>query len=338
MATPSCDFRLILVALFLVGAWASQEVSMLERHEEWMVRYGRSYKDDAEKAKRFKIFKENVEFIESFNKAGNLSYKLGINQFTDLTKEEFSATMSCDKKASPRPKPSKPVSFQNVSLDQFPEHVDWRIVGAVTGVKFQGDCGSCWAFSVVAAVEGLTRIRTGRLFSLSEQQLVDCDATNFGCSGGSRPNALEYIKNTGGLVTTSDYPYEGVQRSCDPQKTRNRVATVTGLGYVYPNEMSLLVAVANQPVSAGLLADIELIIHYQGGVFTGYNGTGNCGSSGSHAVTIIGYGTSSDGVKYWLAKNSYGPGWGENGYMRIARGINDIGVCSINTATVIPIA
>nr|GMD10850.1 ervatamin-B-like [Ipomoea batatas] len=307
-ALSSCDFRLILVALLLVGAWASQEVSMLERHEEWMVRYGRSYKDDAEKAKRFKIFKKNVEFIESFNKA------------------------------SPRPKPSKPVSFQNVSLDQFPEHVDWRIVGAVTGVKFQGDCGSCWAFSVVAAVEGLTRIRTGRLFSLSEQQLVDCDATNFGCRGGSRPNALEYIKNTGGLVTTWDYPYEGVQRSCDPQKTRNRVATVTGLGYVYPNEMSLLVAVANQPVSAGLLVDIELIVHYQGGVFTGYNGTGYCGSNGSHAVTIIGYGTSSDGVKYWLAKNSYGPGWGENGYMRIARGINDIGVCSMNTALVIPIA
>nr|GMD10852.1 senescence-specific cysteine protease SAG39-like [Ipomoea batatas] len=94
MAAPSSDFRLILAALFLVGAWASQEVSMLKRHEEWMVRYGRSYKDDAEKAKRFKIFKENVKFIESFNKAGtHLSYTLGVNQFTDLTNEEFSVRM-----------------------------------------------------------------------------------------------------------------------------------------------------------------------------------------------------------------------------------------------------
>nr|GMD10849.1 senescence-specific cysteine protease SAG39-like [Ipomoea batatas] len=146
MAATISNFTLILVALFLLGAWASQatthtreEASMLKRHEEWMVRYGRSYKDNAEKAKRFQIFKENVEFIESFNKAGTLSYKLGINQFTDLTNEEFRATMLNEEKPPPLPKPSKPASIQNESLAQLQnQYLDWREMGAVTDIKDQG--------------------------------------------------------------------------------------------------------------------------------------------------------------------------------------------------------
>nr|GMD08376.1 senescence-specific cysteine protease SAG39-like [Ipomoea batatas] len=303
MATPSCDFRLILAALFLVGAWASQEVSMLERHEEWMVRYGRSYKDDAEKAKRFKIFKENVEFIESFNKAGNMSYKLGINQFTDLTNEEFSSTMFCDEKASPRPKPSKPVSFLNVSLDQIPDHLDWRERGAVTDVKNQGaTCGgSGWAFSVVASIEGIIEIRTGQLISLSEQQLIDCD------------------------------------HSCNTTKIGNPPDIIIDYGETYPDEISLLSTVKEQPVSAGIIIDGQLFRQYAGGIFTGYGG-GDCGSGGSHAVTIIGYGTSDDGEDYWLVKNSWGTDWGENGYMKMARGISADGVCAVNKSAFYPIA
>nr|GLL30382.1 ervatamin-B-like [Ipomoea trifida] len=303
MAAPSCDFRLILAALFLVGAWASQEVSMLERHEEWMVRYGRSYKDDAEKAKRFKIFKENVEFIESFNKAGNLSYKLGINQFTDLTNEEFSSTMFCDEKASPRPKPSKPVSFLNVSLDQIPDHLDWRERGAVTDVKNQGaTCGgSGWAFSVVASIEGIIEIRTGQLISLSEQHLIDCD------------------------------------QSCNTTKIGNPPDIIIDYEETYPDEISLLSAVKEQPVSAGIIIDGQLFRQYAGGIFTGYGG-GDCGSGGSHAVTIIGYGTSDDGEDYWLVKNSWGTDWGENGYMKMARGISADGVCAVNKSAFYPIA
>nr|GMD06672.1 ervatamin-B-like [Ipomoea batatas] len=144
-------FRLfVLAALFLLGlsALASQatartleETSLRLRHEKWMVRHGRSYKNDAEKAKRFQIFKENLEFIQSFNKAGNQSYKLGTNKFTDLTKEEFQATMLNKEKSFPRPKTSKPASFVNENLAQVPDSLDWREQGAVTGIKNQGSCG-----------------------------------------------------------------------------------------------------------------------------------------------------------------------------------------------------
>nr|GMD60774.1 ervatamin-B-like [Ipomoea batatas]GMD63802.1 ervatamin-B-like [Ipomoea batatas]GMD66545.1 ervatamin-B-like [Ipomoea batatas] len=142
------DFHLILAAVFLLGACASQATalekpsSMLERHEKWMVHHGRSYKNDAEKAKRFKIFEQNVKFIESFNKAGTQSYKLGINKFSDLTPEEFKATMLNEGKAPPRPKPSKPASFLNESLAEVPEYLDWREKGAVTDIKNQGYCGN----------------------------------------------------------------------------------------------------------------------------------------------------------------------------------------------------
>ncbi|XP_019157351.1 PREDICTED: ervatamin-B-like [Ipomoea nil] len=337
-------FTVILAALFLLGTWASQatthtceEPSMLKRHEEWMVRYGRSYKDNAEKAKRFQIFKKNVEFIESFNKADSQSYKLGINQFTDLTNEEFRATMLNEEKVSPLPKPSKPVSIQNESLAQLPNHLDWREMGAVTDIKSQGTtCGSCWAFSVVATVEGIHKIKTGQLISLSEQQLIDCDVKNKGCDGGYRDEAFQYIAGSGGLAAESDYPYDGVQHNCNTEKLRNPAATITGYHLTYPDEISLLSAVTDQPVSAGITIDGELFRHYGGGVFSGYNGGGNCGSGNSHAVTIIGYGTSDDGRDYWLVKNSWGTDWGENGYVRMARGIIDVGVCGINLSVFYP--
>ncbi|XP_019174049.1 PREDICTED: ervatamin-B-like [Ipomoea nil] len=338
----------VLATLFLLGlsALASQatartleETSLLLRHERWMARHGRSYKDDVEKANRFKIFRENLEFIESFNKAGNRSYKLGTNKFTDLTNEEFRATMLNEEKSSPLPKASKPASFLNESLAQVPDSLDWRKQGAVTGIKDQGNCGCCWAFSVVAAVEGITKIKTGQLISLSEQQLLDCDRQyGDGCNGGVRTQAFEFIKENGGLVAESDYPYEGAQEeSCSAQNLGTPAAAITGYQVVSTTESALLAAVANQPVSVGITIGGDVFQHYQTGVFTG-DGNGDCGSGYHHAVTIIGYGTSGGGEDYWLVKNSWGTSWGENGYMKMARGINGDGVCGVNTRASYPTA
>ncbi|XP_031131291.1 ervatamin-B-like [Ipomoea triloba] len=341
----------VLAALFLLGlsALASQATartleatSLRLRHEKWMVRYRRSYKNDAEKAKRFQIFKENLEFIQSFNKAGNQSYKLGTNKFTDLTKEEFQATMLNKEKSFPRPKTSKPASFVNENLAQVPDSLDWREYGAVTGIKNQGRCGCCWAFSVAAAVEGITKIKTGQLISLSEQQLLDCDYNDDGdgCGGGIMTEAFKFIKENGGLVTESDYPYEGAQKSCNTQNLGTPAATISGYEVVEASESALLAAVANQPVSVGITLDGQLFQSYSSntGIFAGYNDSGDCGSGQSHAVTIIGYGTSDDGRDYWLVKNSWGTDWGENGYMKMARGISADGVCGINLAASYPTA
>uniref|UniRef100_A0A453H5P6 Cathepsin propeptide inhibitor domain-containing protein n=1 Tax=Aegilops tauschii subsp. strangulata TaxID=200361 RepID=A0A453H5P6_AEGTS len=144
----------------------------------------RVYKDGTEKAQRFEVFKANVAFIESFN-AGNHKFWLGVNQFTDLTNDEFKATKT--NKGLKRSGSQAPTGFKynNVSTDALPAAVDWRTKGAVTPIKDQGQCGCCWAFSAVAATEGIVKLSTGKLVSLSEQELVDCDihGVDQGCEG-----------------------------------------------------------------------------------------------------------------------------------------------------------
>nr|GMD66544.1 ervatamin-B-like [Ipomoea batatas] len=180
-------------------------------------------------------------------------------------------------------------------------------------------------------MEGIIQIRTGQLISLSEQQLLDCNLKNNGCNGGWMTWAFQFIKENGGLVTESDYPYEGAQESCNTQNLGTPAATISDYQNVATGESSLLAAVTYQPVSVILTHDGGMFQHYasNSGIFSGNDGAGDCGSGYCHAMTIIGYGTSDDGMGYWLAKNSWGTGWGENGYMRMARGVNAQGVCGI---------
>ncbi|EEF39859.1 senescence-specific cysteine protease SAG39 [Ricinus communis] len=328
--------KLVLMAMLLVTLWASQswsrslhEASMELRHKTWMTQYGRVYKGNVEKEKRFKIFKENVEFIESFNNNGNKPYKLGINAFTDLTNEEFRAshngyTMSMSShQSSYRTK-----SFRYENVTAVPPSLDWRTKGAVTHIKDQGQCGCCWAFSAVAAMEGITKLSTGTLISLSEQELVDCDTSGMdqGCEGGLMDDAFEFIIENNGLTTEANYPYEGVDGSCNTRKAANHAAKITGYENVPAyDEEALRKAVANQPVSVAIDAGESAFQHYSSGIFTG-----DCGTELDHGVTVVGYGTSDDGTKYWLVKNSWGTSWGEDGYIRMERDIDaKEGLCGI---------
>ncbi|KAL4649372.1 hypothetical protein ACB092_01G010000 [Castanea dentata] len=334
--------KLITVMFFILETLISQamcrtllEDTLAERHEQWMVQYGRSYKDSAEKEKRFKIFKDNVEYIDKFNNEGNRTFKLSANEFADLTNEEFVASHA-GYKISTQPSSLKAKSFRHENLTEIPMTMDWREKGAVTSIKDQGRCGCCWAFSAVAAVEGITQIKTGNLISLSEQQLVDCAvAGNRGCDGGWMDNAFRYIIKNQGLTTEGKYPYETMEGTCDHEKESIHAAQISAFEDVPSNnEEALLQAVANQPVSIAIDGSGRNFQFYQGGVFMQ-----GCGTRLTHAVTAIGYGTSDNGNKYWLMKNSWGTRWGENGYMRIQRDTGAPGgLCGLAQKASYPVA
>ncbi|XP_075483333.1 senescence-specific cysteine protease SAG39-like [Primulina tabacum] len=336
------DTRICLTLLLILGMCSSlatgrsglDGTNMAARHQRWMRTYGRVYKDRDEKAKRFNIFKKNVEFIEHSNSEGTRTYKLGINEFADLQNEEFRAARNGHKKFTHK-KSSTPFRYEGVT--DVPESMDWREKGAVTGVKDQGQCGSCWAFSTVAAMEGINQISTSKLISLSEQELMDCDRTNDnqGCHGGFMEAAFKFIVKNQGLTTESDYPYQGISNTCNSQKEASSAATITGYEDVPVNdESALLKAVANQPVSVSIDASGASFQFYSSGVITS-----DCGTNLDHGVTAVGYGKTENGTKYWLVKNSWGSDWGEAGYVKVERDVEaKEGMCGIAMQACYPTA
>ncbi|EEF39872.1 cysteine protease, putative [Ricinus communis] len=331
MALP-LQTKLAIVLMILV-TWVSQamprplidEDAVAEKHEQWMARHGRTYQDDEEKERRFHIFKKNLKHIENFNNAFNRTYKLGLNHFADLTDEEFLATYTGYK--MPKVLPTANITTKTTQSSDVlyeanvPESIDWRTRGVVTPVKNQGRCGCCWAFSAAAAVEGII----GNGVSLSAQQLLDCVPDSNGCNGGFMDNAFRYIIQNQGLASATYYPYQLMREMCRPS---NNAARISGYVDVTPaDEETLKSAVARQPVSAAVDATSELNFKYYGG---GIFPPQDCGSTLTHAITIVGYGTSAEGTKYWLIKNSWGEGWGEGGYMRLQRDVGSYGgACGI---------
>ncbi|XP_072999074.1 senescence-specific cysteine protease SAG12-like [Typha latifolia] len=331
----ACSFHFLALFLLVCASFASQVASdtsddaMKAKHEQWMAEYKRVYVNAEEKQLRFEVFKRNVRYIEGSNNKPTQSYKLNVNQFADLTNEEFMATHGGLKMTTNTTTSSTPFMYENL---KWPRWVDWRQRGAVTDVKNQGNCGSCWAFSAVAAIEGINKIKRGPLISLSEQELVDCDFLDYGCNGGWMNNAFNFLMQNGGIDTGSDYPYQGHQGTCDIRKLFNRVVRIRGYKNVPKNnEMALMKAVAGQPISVAIDASSYDFQFYHSGVFTGY-----CGTSLNHAVTVVGY-NKDRGSNYWIVKNSWGTGWGENGYIRMQKDIRKPeGLCGIAMAASFP--
>ncbi|XVF44682.1 hypothetical protein PTKIN_Ptkin02bG0143800 [Pterospermum kingtungense] len=299
---------------------------LIELFEQWISKHGKIYESIEEKLLRFEVFKDNLKHIDKRNKEIS-SYWLGLNEFADLSHEEFKNKYLGLKAEAFRRNQSPAEDFGYRDVTDLPKSVDWRKKGAVTPVKNQGSCGSCWAFSTVAAVEGINKIVTGNLTSLSEQQLIDCDTSfNNGCNGGLMDYAFQFIIANGGLHKEEDYPYLMEEGTCEEKKDELEVVTISGYHDVPANdEQSLLKALAHQPLSVAIEASDRDFQFYSGGVFNG-----KCGTQLDHGVAAVGYGTSK-GLDYIIVKNSWGPGWGEKGYIRMKGNTGKPeGLCGIN--------
>jgi C1A family cysteine protease len=262
---------------------------------------------------RFTVFKANMMAIEEHNAQGH-SWTMGVNEFTDMSPKEFKDTYYG---LQPVEMSTEPVEF--VEQAQVAD-IDWTKKGAVTGVKNQGQCGSCWAFSTTGAIEGAVQIAKGRLTSLSEQQLVDCAGSsgNQGCNGGLMNSAFSWVKSNGGLCSESAYPYKARGGTC--QKSCTKVSTISGYKSVTRgSESALGTALAGRPIAIAIEADQTAFQYYRGGVMDG-----TCGQRLDHGVLLVGQGT--DGKAYWKVKNSWGTSWGESGYIRLVQGKNQCGL------------
>jgi cathepsin L len=299
--------------------------------EQWVQEHRKVY-DEQEVLYRYRIFKQNLDFIDEFNSEKH-SFTVGLNKFADLSNSEFLERYTGLRTPLIHVQDSEH-AYEYDSSQALPVSVDWRTKGVVTGVKDQGQCGSCWSFSTTGSVEGAWALNYS-LVSLSEQNLMDCSRSygNYGCYGGLMDSAFKYIIANGGIDTEASYPYEAATTYNCRYKSTNKGASIHSYKDVTKgSESALQNSVAyHGPVSVAIDASNPSFQLYKSGVYY----EPKCSSTNlDHGVLTVGYGTGTGG-DYWIVKNSWGTSWGDKGYIYMARNQNNN--CGIATQASFPV-
>jgi len=319
----------VVVLLFICAASAFTEVEYKDAFATWIQKFNRVYSSE-EFQNRYTIFKANMDFVDAWNADTTHAHTVELNQFADLSNDEYRQIyLGTRFDGAERLKNAGPLKEYNVTSDD----INWANKGAVTAIKNQGSCGSCWSFSTTGSVEALNFIYTGNLIGLSEQNLMDCSGNygNNGCNGGLMDSAFKYIIANNGIDREADYPYQAAAGSCRFQSAWTG-ATMKGYSDVQSgNEGALASAANSQPVSVAIDASHQSFQLYSNGIYF----ESACSSSAlDHGVLVIGYG--SDNGDYWIVKNSWGTGWGMSGYIWMSRNRNNN--CGIATMASVPLA
>jgi len=321
----------VLIGCALLGL----SVAVTPNYEmEWQI-FKKTYEKHfvgKEESRRFEIFKKNLDTIYDYNEK-DLGFQLGVNEFAHLDPDEFASMYYGWRKPENLWGDLPNLGTHNYSGAPLADSVDWTTKGAVTPVKNQGQCGSCWSFSATGAMEGAWEIATGKAVSLSEQQFVDCDKVDQGCGGGLMDHAFAYAEKNA-ICTEDSYRYHAKKGTCMADKCTVGIPKggVTGFKDVASNSaQALMEAVTQQPVSIAIEADKAVFQLYKSGVLSSV-----CGTKLDHGVLAVGYGTL-DGKDYWKVKNSWGASWGDEGYVLLMRGKPGVGECGLLTQPSYPV-
>lgn len=322
---------------------------------EYKQQHGKSYDDQHLDSLKKTIYQFNKQRVEQFHREQPEAehFQLDLNHMADMSEPEM-MQINGYRKSQPEhllganvrrnsPEEQKFLDDILASAGDVPAEMDWRkVANRVSEVKNQGQCGSCWAFSAVGALEGQEKSRaaflsaneTDQIVELSEQNLVDCVKDDAGCNGGSMDDAFRFINSEGGIDDELSYPYEGRTRKCRFQKSKVAFKDTGAAVLPIGDEEKLKAVVAKfGPVSVAIDASSFWFQLYRKGVYINKH----CKSGENqldHGVLVVGYGTDAKKGDYWIVKNSWGPKWGESGYIRMAR--NRKNMCGIATAATIP--
>jgi cathepsin H len=309
-------------------AWDEVFSASDELFAGWKIIHSKEYETEEKEILAIGEWQKTLERVHRHNQDGTSTYWLEMNQFADISDAEFAKTFLGAMHGQNCSATHKPLAEYPGMGVVLPSHVDWREKGAVSPVKNQGKCGSCWTFSTTGSMESHNFLRTGEMVLLSEQQLVDCafNFDNHGCSGGLPSHAFEYIASVGGLDTEATYQYTAVGGECQFDSIDVGATTFGSFNITFQDEKMLESAVGTVgPVSVAFQVTGDFK-SYAGGVYD----NPDCSTSPesvNHAVLCVGYGTDDEtGLDYFIIKNSWGAEWGDEGYFKLRRGVNACGV------------